>query len=276
MQVVDKINKDSNFKKLSYSELSYLVSSYNSHCSISNIGRIYESENELLVSVDGYEHDDGAHDDFQNELQYYKKVGNNGFSRRDFSQASEKCKKAYFENKFYKTYTKIKDRFKGYPDLKIWYKKDPASIFYQTKDRKYVRVIYDDKLKISNISFFDKIHDVNENFKYSLDHINKPYILEGIVNSFVSVIPPHLESLENQGLFDVVLYNIHQYFKENHIQINMYVTFTGYGYAYAPELTLDKYSSGSNKLYNPSVDYTNEYFKKLAKKIETEEEIERD
>lgn len=263
---MEVVNKDANFKKLSYSELSYLVSSYNSHCNISNIGKIYESENELLVSVDGYEHDDGAHNDFRNELQYYKKFGNNGFSRCDFSQASEECKKASFESKFYKIYTKVKDRFKGYPDLKIWYKKDPASIFYQTKDHKYVRVFYDNKLKISNIVFCDKIHEINKSFRSSLDRIDKPHILESIVNNFVSVVPPHLESLENQGLFDVVLYNIYQYFKENNIQMDMYVSFTGYGYACTPELTFDKYSSSSNKLYNPSINYTNEYFKKLAKK----------
>lgn len=79
--------------RIQHQSLMKIINEYNIHCQITDFDKLYFSEDELLVLVSGYEHDDGAQDNFK-ELQYYRKQGNNGFSRMSVTCASEKCAEA--------------------------------------------------------------------------------------------------------------------------------------------------------------------------------------
>ena len=171
-----------------------------------------------------------------------------------------------------------------FKNMVISYNKNKNSITYKDGQGYSLIVSYSQDMKIIGIAAqtneaFDtgkKWTSLNKLFE-NLGSDIWYYDFSGSYNPYNKVVPLHMEAMENQGLFDVIMSTANEYVKQNNMDVWLGIRYTGYGYACTPvavarrgKLHYDEYRYLCNDCneypYNSNILYTQKYFENQLSK----------
>lgn len=171
-----------------------------------------------------------------------------------------------------------------FKNMTISYNKSKNSITYKDGQGYSLIVSYSPDMKISGIAAqtngaFDtgkKWTSLNKLFENLGSNIWY-YDFSSSYNPYNQVTPPHLEAMENQGLFDVMMSTANEYIMQNNMDVWLGVKYTGYGYASTPVAVARKGKLHYNEYrhlcddyseypYDSNILYTQKYFENQLSK----------
>lgn len=180
----------------------------------------------------------------------------------------------------YEKYIEVKEKYLPvFKNMTIFYNKNNNSITYKDGQGYSLIVSYSQDMKISGIAAqTNGAFNTGKNWT-SLNKLFKNlgseiwyYDFSSSYNPYNEVTPLHLEAMENQGLFDVMMATAKEYIEQNNMDVWLGVKYTGYGYAATPvavarrgKLHYNEYRNLYNDYrehpYDSSILYTQKYFK---------------
>lgn len=169
----------------------------------------------------------------------------------------------------YDKYVAEKEKYAPvYKNMSIFYNKDKNSITYKDGQGYSLVVQYTKDMKINSVSSITNgefgTEKVWSGLNKLLENLGSDiwyYDFSSNYNPYNQVTPLHLEAMENQGLFDVMMATANTYIKENNKDVVLGVKYTGFGYSNTPVAVARKKSLRDKEyFYDENVLYTKKYF----------------